>query len=73
MIDIEDVKKLNIGPDDILVLQVKGNIPGEVATKIRDHFVRGFPALKNKIMVLDENISLAVLVAEEAKLRAEAA
>jgi hypothetical protein len=70
MIDIEDVKRLNLGPNDILVAQVKGIISSQARDRIKEQFDTVFPALKNRVMVIDENITLAVLLAEEAKLRA---
>lgn len=70
MIDIEDVKRLTMGPEDILVMQVKGHITTETADRIKRSVSDGYPSLKNKIMVLDDSMSLAVLVAEETKLRA---
>jgi hypothetical protein len=70
MIDIEDVKRLTLGPDDILVLQVKGRVSREQEVRMRTCFSNLLPTLKNKIMVVDESVTLAVLVPEEAKARA---
>jgi hypothetical protein len=69
MIDIEDVKRLTLGPDEMLILQVKGHVTRSAEIYLKNLF-SGNPALKNKVVVMDSTVSLAVVSAKEAKSRA---
>jgi hypothetical protein len=64
MIDIEEVKRLNIGPNDTLVVQIAGPILdiGAVIKYIHD----AVPGLENRVLVIDESVSLAVVSSEGA-------
>lgn len=61
MIDIEDIKLINLNPGDYLVVQCKGRISTENANTIRDTFNRRAPDIADRVIVVDDQISLAVL------------
>ncbi|SFM00560.1 hypothetical protein SAMN03159423_4865 [Bradyrhizobium sp. NFR13] len=64
MIDIEDVKRLTLGPKDILVVKVDGHLSTEMTARLKSQHLSGFPGLENKIMVLDRTTSLAIVEQE---------
>ena len=64
MIDIEDVKRLTLGPKDILVVKVDAHLSREMVERIQYSFSDGFPQHANKIMVLDKTMSLAIVEQE---------
>lgn len=70
MIDIEDVKRLTIEPNDILVIQFKDRISSDTADRMKAYLSDKHPILKNKIMVIDGDAKLAVLNAKEAEILA---
>lgn len=60
MVDIEDVKRLTLAPDDILVVKVDDILTAEMCARVQDQLLRGM-GVKNKVMVLDKTTSLAVI------------
>lgn len=69
MINIEDVKRLTLGPNELLIFQVRGTLTSIALVDLRDNISK-IPALKNKTMVVDDSVTLTVLAAEEVKARA---
>lgn len=70
MINIEDVKRLTLGPDDLLVVQVRGPLSDETAKRIKAQFVKSCPQLENKLMVIPEELALAILIGGKAQAAA---
>lgn len=58
-IEIDDLKKVNLGPDDVLVFSIKDRIELEVAKKIYMYFKRSFPS--NKMIILEDGATLEVI------------
>jgi hypothetical protein len=69
VINIEDVKRLTLGPNELLIFQVRGTLTSIALVDLRDNISK-IPALKNKTMVVDDSVTLTVLAAEEVKARA---
>lgn len=64
-IQIADVKRLNVGPDDTLVVKVAGRIPSDIAERVRRMFTDAVPSLHGKVIVIDDAITLAVIDTDE--------
>lgn len=64
MVDIEEVKRLRLGPNDILVLKIDGHLSRDAAERVKNCFADGFPSLANKILVIDKSTSLAIVEQE---------
>lgn len=61
MIDIEDIKRLRLEPGDMLVMQCKGVISHEQGNRLREMLVRYAPSIADRVMIIDNQISLAVV------------
>ena len=61
MIDIEDVKRLKIGPHDRLVVQTSGMVTEEVASRIRGRMADWDPDLLGRVLVIDNTVQLLVV------------
>ena len=59
MIDIQDVKRINLHQGDVLVVQVKGVISKSQADMMRDWLRDVFK--DNRVLVVDEKVSLMVV------------
>lgn len=55
-----DVQRLELGPDDILVLKMPGRVTGEMADRIREHFAK-LLGNERKIIILDNGCEIGVL------------
>lgn len=61
MIDIEDVKRLTLGPDDVLVVQAQRPITQVQREYLASLVEKGLPTLRGRIFVTDRDIDLMVL------------
>jgi hypothetical protein len=59
------VSVLEIGPDDILVVKVKGSHSGETMARVREHFSNQLPG--RNFLVIDDQADLTVLKGSLAK------
>lgn len=68
-IEIEDIKKISLKPDDVLIIKVKENLPTnkciEWSKSIKELFNVIFP--NNKIIILDSEVSLEIISPEKPK------
>ena len=55
-IEIDDLKKVNLGPDDVLVLSMKKTIPERHAKAIGYIFKKIFP--NNELIILEDGATL---------------
>ena len=61
MIDIEDVKTIKLGPGQVLVVKCDVTLSGDMAERLR-HKIEGVaPMLKDRLLILSKEISLAVV------------
>ena len=69
MINLEDVKTISLGPDQVLVVQVqtRSMIKQDQRTYLTQYLENIFP--DNKVMVIDESIKL--LIVDQNKLVSE--
>jgi hypothetical protein len=58
-----DVKRLSLGPNDVLVAKYNGQIDEKTARRIRDQLEATLPINGSKIIVIDDNVDLLVLEA----------
>ena len=62
-IEIKDLKKVNLKPGEVLVVTVPGDTLWTQKARIKEQMKEFFP--DNKIMIIDEGISLDVAGDEE--------
>jgi len=60
------VKKLELEEDDILVFEIQGRLTDEAIFHIKDN-VKNNLKIKNKIILLEEGMTLSVLKEKEVK------
>lgn len=58
---IGDVQRLQLAPDDILVLKVRGAVPTEMAERLRNVIREVLGEPDRKVMVLDNSVEIGVL------------
>lgn len=62
---VGDVRKLNVGPNDVLVVTVKHALSEHSMKLVRDAINSAFPDYKRKLLILPEDMSLTVVAKEE--------
>ena len=57
---IPEVRKLNLGPDDILVLRFQGELSPEACERLRED-VRRICGIKQRVMILEDGSEIDVI------------
>lgn len=57
------IAKLELGPSDYLAIKVRGTLSMEAQARLRDQFAN--VGIKNRVLVMDDNLDLAVLSRSE--------
>ncbi len=65
-IDIADIKRLTLGPEEILVVKINATISPEHAKRINDKFINKFPSMEGRILIIDRSVTLSVISQAEA-------
>ena len=60
MIDIDDVKRLQLAPGELLVVKVDGVISDDIRRRVEALFAAQ-PLLTGRVLVIDRSISLSVI------------
>ncbi len=59
IIEIEDIKKINVNPGDVIVIRANRKISAESAFRINQFVIGALP--DNKVIILDGDLELSVL------------
>ena len=62
-IEVEDLKKINMAPDDTLVVRCKMGMPPTILEAFSNVFKKIFP--NNKLMIIPETIEIYKLISKE--------
>ena len=61
MIDIEDVKIIKLGPGQVLVVKCDVALSNEMIARLREKIEGVAPMLKDRLLIIGKEISLAVV------------
>ncbi len=64
LFDIDEIKKVKIDKDDIIILRFKGALTEATIKNIKDSFWLHF---KNEVIILEEGIELSILTKDDAE------
>lgn len=63
--EISVMKKVRVESGDVVVIQAKARLSGEMQNRLRNDVSQSFGELGVKVLVLDESLELSVVSAEQ--------
>jgi hypothetical protein len=60
------IAKLDLGPDDVVIVKVKGRVPESVFARVQSHIDKTFGGTKIRTLIIDASIDISVLQSERA-------